>query len=213
MRLIGTLLLMIAISSAQSAYVVWAEGDHITWNPTEKERARMRISWLPPTQNDALLQFNGISMPLGRILLARKGSDCCAMKFTDTWLGETEDDHYSSYELYYQGDGSCDFTWSTVLTERGELYFPRIRYIFPGIHYQKGRNSILKCGEMKLNWLYIASIGIEKYELAPTPWKSIEEVDIRDPRVHWYKKGDVKKTISVPIDQLWERPEKKDGPQ
>jgi hypothetical protein len=184
---------------------VWADEKHTTWNPTTEERAK--ISWMPRTSEDVLLTFEGIAMPLGRVLLVRKGADCCAIKFTDTWLGETEEDHYSSYECFYQKDGSGDFTRSNVLAGKGELFCPRRRPIIFDLYYQKGRKTTLICGDIQLKWLFIGWIYFEEYELAPTPWTSISDLNIYDPRVRWYKKNDIKKNINVPVDKLWETPE------
>jgi len=208
MRVIGTLLLIIALLAVQSVTIVLGgEGKHTTWNPTAKERPNI-ATWIPHKPDDVLLTFEGIAMLLGRIMLARKGSDYCALKFTDTWLGETEKDHYSSYEFFYQGDGSGDFTKSNILTGTDELYFPRIRPIIFDMGYQKGQNTTIKCGEMKFDWLFIGWVYLDKYELAPTPWTSVKEINVKDPRVWWYKKDRHRETISVPIDRLWESPGK-----
>lgn len=203
MRVMGKVLLIIALVVTLTGNRAWAEGKHTTWNPTTKERPNI-ATWIPHRPDDVLLTFEGIAMPLGRILLARKGSDYCVIKFTDTWLGETEKDHYSSYEFYYQGDGSGDFTKSNVLSGSGELYFPRVRPIIFDMGYQKGRNTTLQCGVMKFDWLFIGWIYLQKYELAPTPWTTIKEVNIKDPRVRWYKKNEVKERVSIPVDELWD---------
>ena len=204
MRVIGTILIMISLLTIQSATIAWGEEKHTTWNPTAEERVN-HPTWMPANPDDVSVGIDGISMPLGRMLLARKGSEYCVVKFTNTWLGETEQDHYSSYEFFYQGDGSGDFTRSNVLSGAAELYFPRVRpilYIMGG--YQKGRNSTFKCGSIEIDWLFIAYVRFpRKCELAPTSWTSIKEVNVNDPRVRWYKKNDVRKIITLPIDQLW----------
>jgi hypothetical protein len=210
MRLVSVRLLIIALVVSLSTIAASDQGKHPTWNPTAKERGD--IYWLPLTQEDVLLAYEGVSMPLGRILLVRKGAEYCALKFTDTWLGETERDHYSSYEFHYQGDGSGDFMRSNVLAGTGELYFPRKIHIIFDLGYQKDRNTTIICGDMKLDWLFIASIHFKKYELAPTPWTTIQEVNIQDPRIRWYKRNDVEKKISIPIEQLWESHGKRIAP-
>jgi hypothetical protein len=143
-------------------------------------------------------------MPLGKILLARKSLEYCALKFTNTWLGETKYDHYTSYEFYYQGDGSGDFSRANVKSGKGELFFPRVRSWMGMIPYIKGARDTFECGGMKFKWFYIASIGFRDAELAPTPWTSITEVNVHDPRIRWYRNDRNRKRITVHIDRLWD---------
>jgi hypothetical protein len=209
MRDFGTGLLLMVLLIALPAGVARGEGRPPTWNPSEEERSN--IPWMPLKPEDVLTAWEGISMPLGRILLARKGSEYCAIKFTDTWLGETEHDYFSSYDSYCQVDGSGDFTKSNVTSEIGELSYPRIRsFRIIDYRYQKGAKTVIKCGQMKLNWTFIAYIDFDKNELAPTPWTSIKEVNVHDPRIRWYKKDSNRKRLSGPIDQLWGGKEKQD---
>jgi hypothetical protein len=140
-------------------------------------------------------------MPLGRILLARKGSDYCALKFINTWLGETRYDHYTSYELYYQGDGSGDFIKGNTQHENGELFDPHSR---GKITWKAAKNKI-SCGKFKLQWGYIACIGSRDAELAPTPWTDITDVNIHDLKIQWYRDDKNRARKTVHIDQLWER--------
>jgi len=194
---------MIFVFVFLSSAISLAEVNHATWNPTEKERSK--IAWLPLKRENVLIGFESIAMPLGRIILIRKGQKYCAIKFIDTWLGETEWDHFSSYEYYYQGDGSGDFSKGNIISGTGELYFPRIRPFLNMLGYQKGRNTTIKCGGMKFEWIFIASLYLSKtYELAPTPWMNINEVNDQDPRIKWYKKDSHRKKLEVPIDQLWD---------
>ena len=194
--------LMIIFYIALPAELILGGEKPPTWEPTAAERADR--PWLPRKSDEVLINKFGISMPLGRILLARKGTEYCAIKFTDTWLGETERDHFTSYDFFFQGDGSGDFTKSNVIAGSDELYFPKIQPIVFDIGYQKGLKDTIICGGMKLEWLFIAWLRFLKYELAPTPWTSIKNVNVQDPRVKWYKKDSDRKDRSVPIDQLWD---------
>jgi hypothetical protein len=182
--------------------VALAQEKQPTWVPTPEERADQ--PWIAGPE-EALIGPKGISMSLGKILLARKDSEYCALKFTNTWLGETKYDHYTSYEFYYQGDGSGDFSRSDVESGTGELFFPRVRG-WMGIPVIKGARDIIKCGGMKFKWFYIASVGFGGAELAPTPWTSINEVNVHDPRIKWYQsdRNRSRKGIKVHIDRLWD---------
>jgi hypothetical protein len=186
------------------ASLVPADGKPPTWVPTPEERAE--YPWIPGPGEVSIGPGHGLSMPLGRILLARKGSEYCAVKFTDTWLGETKYDFYTSYEFSYQGDGSGDFSKGNVQSGAGELVMPsapRWRWMLDLV---PGRKNIIRCGGIQLKWAFIASVICpEDAELAPTPWTAIREVNIRDPRIRWYQKDAIgaRTKIEVPIDQLW----------
>lgn len=196
-KMAHTTLLLIVFCAAIPAGFVLGQGKPPTWVPTPEERAN--LPWIPKP-DEVVIGENGVSMPLGRILLARKDAEYCAMKFTDTWLGETRYDHYTSYEFYYQRDGSGDFSKSNVVSGVGELFFPRVRIGLPVII---GAKDIIKCGGMEFKWRYIASIITRNAEFAPTPWTSITEVDIHDPRIQWYRKDKRREPKVVHIDRLW----------
>ncbi len=197
------IVLLIILCTAIPAGLVLAEGKPPTWEPTPEERADR--PWIPLGPNEVGIGVYGASMPLGRILLARKGPEYCALKFTNTWLGETQYDHYTSYEFYYQNDGSGDFSKSTAVSGTDELFFPKVRS-FLGVPYQKGAKNTIQCGGIKFKWLYIADISIDDGEFAPTPWTSITDVNVRDPRIQWYRKDKSRKAITVHIDHLWNKP-------
>ncbi len=180
-----------------------------TWVPTAEERESQS---LPPSRTDEILIGRlGIGMPIGRILIVRVGQKYCAMKFTRSWLGETENDHYSSYEFYYQGDGSGNFSKSNVVFGTGELFFPRVRggmFIFPMII---GSKDIINCGEIHLkwthtpNWVFFEDSKNDGYviELSPTPYTSIAAVNVLDSRIRWYMYDESRENRKLSIDQLW----------
>jgi hypothetical protein len=176
--------------------------EYQTWVPTPKER-----EYFPQIQEpeEVRIGHDVISMPLGRILLVRKGAEYCALKFTNNWLSKTpfviaETDIYTSYEFYYQGDGSGDFSKGNVKTGTNILHLHKVS-TFLGYPYFKNPKTRIRCGGIELKWMVISTILLEEAELAPTPWRSINEVDINDPRIEWYRKG--AKNKRLPIDQLW----------
>lgn len=192
---------MLAMFSVLGQKIVLGEGRPPTWVPTKAELAAR--SWIPGP-DEVLIGHFGIAPPLGRIVLARKGPEYCAIKFTDTWQGETDNDHYSAYEFHCQGDGSGDFTRSNVTSGAGELFFPKIKPLIFDIGTQKGKKDKIICGGMEFKWVFTTYTEFGKAELAPTPWVSIEEVKIQDPRVLWYKNDSDRKPRKVPIDKLWD---------
>jgi hypothetical protein len=206
-RMANTTLLLIVFCAAIPAGFVLGQGKPPTWIPTPEERASQ--PWIPGP-DELVIGRLGITMPLGRVLLARKRLEYCALKFTDTWLGETKNDHYTSYEFYCQGDGSGDFPKSTVVSGTGELFFPRIRS-FLGLPFIKGAKDNIECGGMKFKWFYISGIDFHYTELAPTPWTSIADVNVYDPRIQWYREDKSRETKKIHIDRLWDNPRAGEG--
>ncbi len=149
----------------------------------------------------------GLGMPLGRILLIRKGPTCCVLKFTEFWAAKTEKDRckgkdwwdYARYETWYQGDGTGDFSKGNVEVKEDEVRHARHFAIGRLVLGFGGDRGELQCGPIRLacgpnGGVHFFMLGmstsperIKEYgiELAPTPWKDISEVDLRDPRITW----------------------------
>jgi hypothetical protein len=178
-------------------------------------------SWI--LSNDiAHIGPSAISMPLGRIILIRHGSDCCALQFTDAFTfgyglykGEPLD-AYAHYVAYYQGDGTGDFSKQNVKYLDVELLEPTDHGFWASLFGPK-KNNIIVCGHSGLAWgltsvhffTYPEELfnpqSIIKYgvELAPTPWTRIQDVNIQDPRIKWYKYDEGRPEIKVQIDKIW----------
>lgn len=118
---------------------------------------------------------------------------------------------YAIYESYYQGDGSGDFSKTNVIKikETASL-LPYKGSIRPFIN-QPG-NPYVKCNSIKLTWGYKKKVYFSPpnkkgadygFELAPTPWSDISQVNVFDPKVKWYKHEDNREWIYMPIDRLW----------
>jgi hypothetical protein len=173
-----------------------------TWIPTPEQRAALQI---PGPEEVSIGRFR-VSVPLGRILLVRKGAESCALMFTNTWLGTREGDVYTSYQFVHQGAGSGSFSASNSRTEARELFLPGTRMRM-GLHvYTGAKKDTIACGNMKLHWAPIASVGSRDAELAPTSWTSFAEVNVQDPRVRWYKDDRQRTPTTVHIDRLWDAP-------
>ncbi|MDI6784611.1 MAG: hypothetical protein QME64_11030 [bacterium] len=178
-----------------------------------------------PGPNSVIIAGSGISIPIKRIILLRKKAQYGAVKFTKFWtkdiknsfytffVGKNAQDVYTTYESYYQEDGSGDFSKKNIKVRKGILsYKPR-----PGFppHPLILGNSYVRCGQFKLLWYGTDTTAFlffcEDYdkidyelELAPTKWTNISEVDVFNPRIKWYKYEGYRKNISIPIDKLWE---------
>ena len=193
--------------------------------------------YLEPKTNEVFIGHACIEVPLGNILLIRKDSYYCALKFTRYWteIDEKEKERYAPYEVqggieaefakrlytkkyaaydvYYQGDGSADFLGSNVVRSEHIASWLPLKGPFRPFIYQPG-DSYVKCGPFKLSWEYKKKVcvipsgkgrlGDFGFELAPTPWTEISQVNVFDPRVKWYRYDEKRERVFIPIDKLWE---------
>jgi len=165
----------------------------------------------PLNPDNVAIAPNAIRVPVGIILLVRKNTEYCAIKFTKFWTGETQDDEYATYESYYQGDKTGDFTNKNVKFKQGELSRPRLRGI-GRLSFSFGTIDI-QCGPIKLfwsgkGWVYFFNSNQKQgdygIELAPTKWADISQVNVFDPRLRWYRYDESRKDVIFPLDRLWE---------
>lgn len=177
--------------------------------------------FVPPGPDEVHISGISIIMPLKKILLVRKGSEYCAIKFTKAWSENTSEvgsifvakgsDEYATYELYYQGDSSGDFSRTNVQFRSDKLSFPKPRGI-GRLAFSFG-NKEIKCGSIKLDWFGKGSVYFSKegqkevdspIELAPTKWSFITQANVFDTRLKWYRYDESRKRVNIPIDKLWE---------
>jgi hypothetical protein len=120
---------------------------------------------------------------------------------------------FALYESFYQDDGTSDFTNNNVQMINGKAsWYPlkgRSRFTLT----QPG-NPFIKFGPYKLTWQYKTVVGFMPpdeveggfgFELAPTPWTDIKEVNINDPRLKWYRYMAGREKVFIPIDKPWEK--------
>jgi len=167
----------------------------------------------PPGPNEVHIGPNALVMPLGKIVLVRRGSEYCAVKFTEAWAGKTVEDQYAKYESYYQDDGTGDFFNKNVQFRKDQLCDRRF-IGFMRFGFRAGfENLEMKCGPIRLFWSAEGSVhfrglgqkdGDYGIELAPTQWTDISQVNVFDPRLKWYRYDEKRRRINILIDQLWE---------
>jgi hypothetical protein len=161
-----------------------------------------------PLKDEVIIFSGGIRFPIGRIFLIKKKSEIYAAKFTQVWNGKLNEDWYAEYIVY-----SGDFINKKLKQKTNELSTFRPRGI-GRFAFNLGDNSF-RCGQIKLLWdgptmVCFYELGQYQYpsdysELAPTIWKEISEVDIKEPRIKWYRyNNEIMGGIRIPIDQLWE---------
>lgn len=168
--------------------------------------------YAPPGPNEVQIAFSGVDMPLGRILLIRKNSKYCAVKFTRFWTEKDGKEKFATYEVYYKEDGIGDFSNKNlkVIKEKASLLPPRGPF-YP-LKWQPG-NPEIKCRSLRLAWDYKGFVcfferrdspGEYGIELAPTKWADISQVNVLDTRLKWYRYDTKRKRMNIPIDQLWD---------
>ena len=164
-----------------------------------------------PGPNDVHIGPNGVVMPLWKILLVRRDSEFCALKFTKFWTGKTEEDKYATYESHYLSHKTGNFLNKNVKFKINKLSFPKPRGI-GRFAFSFGKKNI-QCGSIKLWWGGGGSVyffptsqtqGDYGIELAPTKWTDISQVNVFDSRLKWYKYDENRKRINIPVDQLWD---------
>ncbi len=155
---------------------------------------------------------NIISVPIENILLFRKKADYCAIKFNKFWNDEEKEESYASYVSYYQNNGTGNLANNSVEIIKENLYKPKPRY-FLWHPVWIGANFNIKCGPYLLFWYGRGRVSLRNtyecpaeklYELAPTIWTDIEQVDVFDSRIKWYGYDEKRPIVYVPIDQLWD---------
>lgn len=168
--------------------------------------------------NYVRIEVGGVYMPIGRFLLLRRKNELCAVKFTKVWNEDpgTRIKKYAKYISYYQNDGSGNLLSPNVKVTEGqssELPFRAWTRLFiwqPGMMY-------VQCGPLKISWGDYSFVSAceegdphfdRAFEFAPTPLENINDVNVSDKRIKWYRYDKNRKTIDIHIDKLREETEK-----
>ncbi len=133
-------------------------------------------------------------MPQGYFLLIRKGQKIGAIRFTNIVKGIKPGIGQANYESYFQDDGSLSFISSNVRKRTGKINLKPLKGV-GRLSFQFGSDKI-KIGK----WSFFTgspgaidmypSWGDEKdygYEFAPTSADSVEEIDVSDKRLKWFR--------------------------
>lgn len=144
---------------------------------------------------------NAISVPAERFMLIKKDTKYAALKMIDVQKKAAK------YEWYYQADGSGNFLSNNVKKGWGEvkdLYIPIIgRFALQLGQFKIVINS-LTIEWSPTTWIYFTDqsgndIGIE---MAPTIYKSINEVNIFGKKLKWYKYDEHRENFDIYVDEL-----------
>jgi hypothetical protein len=185
----------------------------LSWSSMEEWEIESRA------RTHGFVSYVNAAAPFGSILLARKGEEYCAIRFTDfrrghdskppTMFHSGDESLYAEYDWYYQSDGSGVFTKPNIKSGHKKL----ARKPLVGIGRMAialGGATAVECGTFKLPWTYPVQIsfytgyrlGENGIELAPTRWRNIVDVKVRDSRVIWYRYDEKREDAYIPIDKL-----------
>ncbi len=158
--------------------------------------------------NDVHIAGNGIGMPIGRILLVRRGEETGAIRFLRKWSVISNRFTRAEYESYCLNNQPRKITDNTVIHKRDVASWNFIaKFLFWG-------NAEVRCGSIRMFWTggtmvyfyrgdqYVGDYGVE---FAPTPWTDISQVNLRDARIKWYRYDVKRDRVNIPIDNLWVR--------
>jgi hypothetical protein len=169
-------------------------------------------------KTSARVDWHQVGAPLGKFLLMRGDKGLCAIRFLDYQRGQDaqpptvfnsgEESHVARYEWLYQGDGSGDITKDNVKRGKGRVSSGPLKGI--GRLASQSGDPYVKCGPFVSYWLPPTSVSFSssiscsraRYELAPTKWDEMSQVDIRDPRLKWFRCDENRKSFRITSEEL-----------
>ncbi|MEQ1597946.1 MAG: hypothetical protein ABL880_01125 [Methylotenera sp.] len=182
-------------------------------------------SYLDQLKHYVFLTPTSVVSPIGYWLLIRKDNTTCAIRFTDfqmfggstftNYSGSpnegsvrTETNSYAEYDFFSQNDGSGDFKKNNMVLGHNK--------IAKATGTWESSDDLTGCGALSLKWagtplqpagtgvvFYTAEPREEGIELAPTKWRDASEINIKDPRIKWYRYDKTRKHTRTPIENLW----------
>lgn len=152
---------------------------------------------IPVSTNQFVIGPRYIVIPEGLFVLVRKGRDIGAIRFSSISNVEPGGIGKSTYESYYQSDGSASFLSSTVIKHSGEIEIKRMIGFHP-FAYQLGGQNKLRIGAwwfgcIAPNAMNMSSHFSQKddgFEFAPTSARNVENINPFDKRLQWFRYSD-----------------------
>ena len=135
-----------------------------------------------------------VHVPKGVFLLVRRGREIGAIRFTRIEPSGGIGQGSSTYESYFQGDGSGSFQTVNVMKLSGVIDIKPIRGVSHSLSWQPGSNK-LRVGRWWFGCLSIDLINMsphffqydQGYEFAPTSAHEITEVDASAMGLKWFR--------------------------
>lgn len=147
-----------------------------------------------PNGEDAFARVNVVNIPNGRILLAKRNLEYCAVVFLSSkW---DKDEASATYKSLYIPAGQS-FLRQNIRSRQDNVYEKQPRRIFGRLATNRSRDAIF-CGEITLKWSGAPNRSAWVYldeertlKLAPTGWRDSRDVDLGDRDLKWFGYGDV----------------------
>jgi hypothetical protein len=163
---------------------------------------------------------NGIRPAIGCFLLIRRDDQLCAIKFTGAWRGNDAktptsfnsgaESFRAEYDWYYLPGSARKWTFSEL--QSGHSQVERKPLVGLGrFAFQTGKDEV-ECGPMRFLWIPPTQLmfrgrgqeaGDQGYEMAPTKWVSIQEINPEMPYLKWYRHNEKRQSQLIPVDDLW----------
>ena len=166
------------------------------------------------SSDQGFLTWYSVGAPIGKILLMRKESNLCAVKFTSATRGndKTRSTTFDSGDESFFGE--YDWQQLSLLENQTVTLGPSghrrlTQKALKGIGrlaFQLGDTTV-KCGSFALTWGYPTSVslyagarrGNQGIEMAPTRWSDFRDVSLGDPNLKWYGYDEDRKPTYVQI--------------
>ncbi|NOU24225.1 MAG: hypothetical protein HOO90_01665 [Methylotenera sp.] len=120
----------------------------------------------------------------------------------------------ADYDYFYQNDGSGNFKSNNVVSGQAQLSIGMRTIENNGMIsnvMNQAERVVVKCGSMELPWKGYEGVTMyqgseprdEGVEIAPTRWSNINEININDPTINWYRYDKARKIIEIPVEDLY----------
>lgn len=127
-----------------------------------------------------IVGFEWIDQPLGRIVLIKTPRSACAVRF----ISFSRDDgstqaHYDVATISSNGLAQKKIA-SRRLSDEGMVGFGHWAW-------RRGDHEI-RCGTSRIPWMFPTGVAlIGSIEVAPTAWTEFEQVNVKEPKLGWYR--------------------------
>jgi hypothetical protein len=207
--------------AATTALIAMASTLSLGVGPSDyaEEMARFKVE--APIKG--VVSWQGAGVPVGRILLIRDEKGLCAVRFTSSRKedelsepsifstgGET---YYAEYDWYSAAEGHADFQ-SAGMTQGHDKLSGGPGIVIPFLPHSFGfYKSHVRCGPFKLAWYSPTLVSFSKayatgqmfrddVAIGLTAWQNIQDVDLGDPKLKWYRLEGDRKNLYIPLEDL-----------
>jgi hypothetical protein len=184
----------------------------------DDKQADPLLKWETLARDNAYVTALSVSAPLGRLLLTRNNGSLCVIRFTEFHRDHDE----KPATLLSSGEETLHATAEQVQIDSGHVIAPsrEVKTVslrrgpvvgLGRLGFEKGSIG-LGCVHASLEWTYPTNVSLGSYtqlpakrktvEIAPSAWSEISQIDLNDPRLHWYSYDETRHDLIVRIDEL-----------